>query len=151
MEAFTNGMPVDLKLKKEIMSSCFIEDVKTFSPASSAYPYFSEFQALYIEVHALIDQQMKSKKRIGKKAAAILAPKMLRLVKYFDELARFLEIQLRETHQSIGAEKKKLALKTSSTEASQSKGKSKKKRSSKTHGDVMDELEQSMRELDELL
>ncbi|PCI01007.1 MAG: hypothetical protein COB79_04785 [Zetaproteobacteria bacterium] len=157
LEALANGLPVETKNTREIEVSCFIEDVKEFSADIISCPCFSEFNLLYIDVHGTINQLTKTIDGIGKADAKLLVPKLKRLVVYFDELELWLKNQARKSDVTRAEPMKKKSPAASDALASGSllhkvaQKKGKKKESSDKYEDIMDDLEQSIRELDDIL
>ncbi len=157
LEALANGLPVDTKHTSEIEASCFIEDSKKFSADITLCPCFSEFNTLYIDVHQTIKKLTKTVDGIGKVDAKLLVPKLKRLVTYFDELVLWLEKQARKADApSLELVKKKVetnsnAVASENTHPKMQQKKEKRRETSNTYEDIMDELEQSIRELDDIL
>jgi len=129
LEAFAHGLPVDMVQLDAVKDCTFLKDIKVLCEDVEQCPCYARLDTLYRKTHSLLRVFLNEGKPAKQKASAVLdlVAQINLILEAFDALELWIETRDEEKAQRVIAEQK-----TSAEE-------------------VLDTLEKSTQELDELL
>jgi hypothetical protein len=127
LEALGNGLPIDMSKLEEISDCTFLSDIKLLCEDIESCPCFARLEQLYTTTQVLVKQFIKHP--TGKKSPQILdiVSEMNRLIETFDILEQWISMKEEAQVQQV-IQKQEVSAE-----------------------DVLDTLEKTVQELDELL